>query len=110
MNIYINGDVVFEFDSSKKLDAEKISFLDKMDSEMNKGIKVNGDLIAKPNEKQRGTFVAMNLIKGLLQDNSAVITSSCAYLSHRYPKLIEVHANDKDKSISIELVNAPAIN
>lgn len=105
MKIYINGEVIFEYDSSKELEPEKMAFIDKMDLDMNKGIRVNGKLIKNPDSKQRGTFVAMNLIKGLLQDNGAVISSSWAYLSHRYPSLAEIHANDTDNSISIELIN-----
>lgn len=105
MKIYINGEVIFEHDSSKELEPEKISFIDKMDLDMNNGIRVNGKLIKNPDEKQRGTFVGMSLIKGLLQDNGAVIASSWAYLSHRYPRLSEIRANDADNSISIELIN-----
>ena len=108
MDIYINGEIKFEYNNSNvlnNLDAEKIIFLDKMDLDMNSGIRVNDKLINNPDVKQRATFVAMNLIKGLLQDNGAVIASSCAYLTHRYPTLAEIHANDTDKSISIELIN-----
>ena len=81
MDIYINGEATFEYNNSNissSLDAEKITFLDKMDLDMNSGIRVNDKLINNPDEKQRATFVAMNLIKGFLQDNGAVIASSCA--------------------------------
>jgi len=46
----------------------------------------------------------MNLIKALQQDNEAVITASCAYLVNRFPKLIEVHANDHGNAVKIELL------
>jgi hypothetical protein len=73
-----------------------------MDADMSEGIKIEGELVNQPDEQQRLTFIAMNLIKGLQQDNEAVISSSCAYLINRHPSLIEVHANDSDKGIVIE--------
>jgi hypothetical protein len=46
----------------------------------------------------------MNLIKALQQGNGAVISASCAYLVNRHPALIEVHANDHDRAVKIELI------
>jgi hypothetical protein len=46
----------------------------------------------------------MNLIKGLQQENEAIIQASCAYLVNRYPALIEVHVNDDGDAVKIELI------
>ena len=74
-----------------------------MDRDMQKGIKIHGELIADPDSQQRATFIAMNLIKALQQDKQAVITSSSAYLVDRYPEFNEIHANDVDGRVEIEL-------
>ena len=72
---------------------------------MERGIKIRGELITQPDSQQRATFVVMNLIKALQQDNDAVVVASCAYLVNRDPALVEVHANDSNNSINIELIN-----
>lgn len=104
LTVFINGQVVFEFDKGHELEEQQLAFLDKMDSDMSRGIKIQGELLAKPDNQQRATFISMNLIKAIQQDNDAVIFSSCAYLVNRNPALTEVHANDVENSIKIEFV------
>ena len=102
LSIFVNNEVVFEFNRDIQLEEQQLAFLDKMDTDMSKGIKIQGELVENPDEQQRFTFVAMNLVKGLQQDNEAVISSSCAYLIYRRPGLIEVHVNDSEKGVAIE--------
>ena len=102
--IFINHKVVFEFDRVVLLEVEQSSFLDKMDNDMKVGIKIDGELLENPDDLQRATFIAMNLIKALQQNNDATIFATCAYLVNRLPKLIELHANDCDDSIKIEFI------
>ena len=103
--VLINNEIVFEFDRELSFADQQLAFLDKMDSDMDSGIKIHGELLANPDSQQRASFVVMNLIKALQQDNEAVITASCAYLVNRFPRLIEVHANDHGKSVKIELID-----
>ena len=103
--VLINNEIVFEFDRDLTVEEQQLAFLDKMDSDMDSGIKIHGELLANPDSQQRASFVVMNLIKALQQDNEAVITASCAYLVNRFPRLIEVHANDHGKSVKIELID-----
>lgn len=103
--VLINNEIVFEFDRELSFADQQLAFLDKMDSDMDSGIKIHGELLVKPDSQQRASFVVMNLIKALQQDNEAVITASCAYLVNRFPRLIEVHANDHGKSVKIELID-----
>ena len=102
--VLINNEIVFEFDRELTFADQQLVFLDRMDSDMDSGIKIHGELIMNPDSQQRANFVVMNLIKALQQDNEAVITASCAYLVNRFPRLIEVHANDHGKSVKIELI------
>jgi len=104
LTVFINDENVYEFNRELSLIDEQLAFLEKMDSDMDNGIKVNGELLASPNKQQRATFVAMNLIKALQQENEAIITASCTYLINRFSELLEVHANDYGKTIKIELV------
>ena len=105
LSIFVNQEVVFEYDRDDILDEQKMSFLDKMDADMDRGIKIQGEMITGANTQQRARFVAMNLIKALQQENNAAIAVSCAYLSNRDPSLLEVHANDHDNTVAIEFVN-----
>ena len=51
LNIIINNESVFEFNREITLDDKKLSFLDKMDSDMEKGIKIHGELIINPDSQ-----------------------------------------------------------
>jgi len=104
LTIFVNEEAVYDCDRDITIGEQQLAFLDKMDSDMEQGIKIKGELINQPDSHQRATFVAMNLIKALQQDNDAAISASCAYLANRYPALIEVHANDHEKMINIEFI------
>jgi len=104
LSFFINEEVVYEHDREITFKQQQLEFLDKMDKDMESGIKVYGEFTIHPDLLQRTTFIVMNLIKALQQDNDAVIAASCAYLINRHPELIEVHANDHDDTIRIELV------
>lgn len=104
LTIYINEEPVYEYDKDSYIEESQIAFLDKMDSDMGRGIKIEGKMIANPEKKQRANFVVMNLIKAMKQENDAIIFASCAYLVNRMPTLVEVHANKNNGDLNIELV------
>ena len=104
LTIFANDQVAFEYDKETAVEEGKLAFFDKMDSDMDRGIKLQGEMITDPDTKQRATFVAMNLIRALRQDNQAIVSASCAYLVNRLPALIEVHARDLGDTVNIELV------
>jgi len=104
LSVLVNNELVFAFDRDITFDEPQLAFLNRMDGDMDKGIKVRGHLQVDPDSKQRATFVVMNLIKALQQNNEAVVSASCAYLLNRHPALIEVHANDDVDSVKIELI------
>lgn len=104
LTVFVNDQVAYEHDKATHFDERQLAFLDKMDSDMDRGIKIYGELITHPDTRQRATFVAMNLLKALKQENEPIITASCAYLINRLPALIEVRARDQGNRVSIELV------
>lgn len=105
LTFHINDEIAYECDRQTTLDTSQLGFLDKMDSDMNRGFKINGQLCSEPDLKQRARFVTMNLLKALQQDNQSVIAASCAYLTQRLPALVEIHIKrQQNNPIEIEFV------
>lgn len=105
LTVYINNESVYEYDRNVDYEAEQLAFFDKMDKDMGNGIKIRGELITQPDSEERRIFVAMNLIRALQQDNDAIISATCAYLTNSNPNLFEVHANDSDNGVLIEFIS-----
>lgn len=101
ITLFVNEKVAFDFDKDMALDESQLSFLDKMDSDMNKGIKINGQLFSNPDKHQRAEFTVLNLIRALQQENQAVVAASCAYISNRLPEFDEVHVNDGESGVKV---------
>lgn len=105
ITVFVNHEAVYDYDRDIIIEEEQLMFLDRMDSDMEQGIKIKGELISTPDSHQRATFIVMNLIIALQQSNNASVSATSAYLAHRYPTLIEVHTNDEGNAINIEFVN-----
>ena len=104
LNIIINDQLAFEYDRSTLLDDKQLAFIEQMNRDMNRGIRMYGDLITEPDSKQKARFVAMNLLKGLQQEDNARIEVCCAYLISRLPHVVEMHARDLDGRVNIEFI------
>ena len=104
LSVFINDQLVFEYDRSTELDDKQQTFLDKMDLDMQRGLKIDGELITGPDSQQKATFVAMNLVRALQQEDHVRINVNCAYLSSRLPNVVEVQARDQGECVGIEFV------
>lgn len=104
LQLVVNGETVREYDRGKSLGQEQLAYLDKMDSDMGRGIRIRGKHIQHPDSQQRSLFVAMSLLRALQQDNDAAATACFAYLTRREPNLVEIHANDQDDGVHIEFI------
>lgn len=104
LGIFINDQLAFEYDLTIPLNAQQLEFIDKMDSDMQRGIKMYGQLISKPDVRERATFVALNLLKALQRQEEAKVAVSCAYLSKRLPHVVQVHARDQGHRVEIDFV------
>lgn len=102
--VLVNGEVQLEYDRNKTLPELQLRYLDRMDRQMDTGVRLGADWIDQPDVQQRAKFVAMHLIEALQQDNEASIAASCAYLANRLPDLKQVKAKLLGVGISMELV------
>ena len=102
--IFNNNKVIYEFDRVVILETKQSAFIDKMDRDMKRGISIDGELLENPDDLQRTTFIVMNLIKAIQQDNDATVFATCAYLVNRLPELIELRANDSGNTVKIEFI------
>lgn len=105
LSVLINDQLAFEYDRSTELEEKQREFLDKMDGDMDRGFKIHGEMVSDPDKQQKATFVAMNLLRALQQEDMAKIRVSCAYIATRLPSVVEVHARDQDNRIAIEFVD-----
>ena len=102
--VLVNGEVQLEYDRSKALPESQLRYLDRMDQQMDAGLRLGADWVEHPDTQQRAKFVAMHLVEALQQDNEASIAASCAYLANRLPDLKQVKAKLLGVGVSMELV------
>ena len=58
--VFVNNELVFEFDRDLTLEDQQLAFLDKVDSDMESGIKVKGELLKSPDGQQRATSFSIS--------------------------------------------------
>lgn len=98
MVVLVNSEALFEYDRTKPLPENQQQYLDRMDRQMDDGITLGNEAIAKPDQQQRAQFVAFTLITAIQQDNEAVIAAMNSYLAVRYPDLKQVKADTDQNS------------
>ena len=80
LTVTINGNIVLKYDKHSRLPGHQRRFLDQMDSDMDRGIRVDGELIAEPGRDERVSYIAMTLVSAILNDNENLKLAACAYL------------------------------
>jgi hypothetical protein len=103
LSVYLNGELAYEHDRSKRLPGHQRLFLDKMDEDMNAGISMGGEFIDRPDENVRMNYVAMKLVQGILADNQALVSAAGSYISIRFATLTEIHAHEQGEQVSMSL-------
>ena len=106
MVVLVNGEALFEYDRTKPLPENQRQYLDRMDRQMDEGITLGNEAIAKPDQQQRAQFVAFTLVTAIQQDNEAVIAAMNSYLAVRYPDLKQVKADidQNSKKVMFDLI------
>ncbi|VAW93345.1 hypothetical protein MNBD_GAMMA21-964 [hydrothermal vent metagenome] len=102
--IVVNGQSMIEYDRNTRLPGHQRQFLDKMDSDMDIGVTINGKHIDQPDLKVRAQYIAMHLVQSILKEDDAMIAATCAYLATRIPDLKQVQANEQGENISFDLI------
>ncbi len=97
LSIYLNDELIVEYDRNRRLPGHQRQFLDNMDRDMDNGITVDGNFIARPDAQQRMQYVAMRLVQG-------TVSATSAYLCNRHDNLKEIHAQEKGEQASISFV------
>ncbi len=102
--VLVGGDSLLEYDRGKSLSDGQLAYLDRMDRQMDSGIRLGGDWIERPQALQRASFVAAQLVDALQRDDEVLIAACCAYLANRLPDLKQIKASLLDAGFSVELV------
>lgn len=102
--VLINGESQLEYDRGKPLPESQLQYLDRMDEQMNAGIRLASEWVEHPDGLQRAKFVAMHLVDALQQGHEAPVAASCAYLASRLPDLKQIKARLLGAGFSVELV------
>ena len=105
LEIIVNEESVYEYDAGGTLSQQQLDFIDQMDRDMDKGIKIDGELFKSPTIDQRLQFVALNLLRALQQEDYARMQVACAYMTHRRESLSSVIYSRDDEGLVIELVD-----
>ncbi len=104
LTVLIDNQSQLEFDRNKVLPDNQLAYLDRMDVQMDAGVRLGGVRVEQPDLLQRAQFVAVHLIEALQQGNEALIAASCAWLAQRLPDLKQVKTSMLDDGFSVDLV------
>lgn len=102
--VLVNGESRLEYDRSKELSERQRVYLDRMDRQMDSGIRLGTDWVEQPRPAQRASFVAAQLVDALQRDDEGLIAACCTYLANRLPELKQIKARLLTAGFSVELV------
>jgi hypothetical protein len=102
--VLVNGESRLEYDRSKVLSERQRVCLDRMDRQMDSGIRLGTDWVEQPRPAQRASFVAAQLVDALQRDDEGLIAACCTYLANRLPELKQIKARLLAAGFSVELV------
>lgn len=108
--ILFNGQAVVEYDRAVRLPGHQRQYLERMDSDMDGGIDLAGEMIAEPDAVQRAKFVAMHMAQALIDEHDAMIAAGCAYLASRLPELKQVKVVQQGEDLMLDLVFDQALD
>lgn len=103
MVVVINGELQLEYDRQKPVSDLQQKYLDKMNRDMDGGITLHGEKVARPDKTQRAKFVADHLVHAYLKENDQQIAALCAYLAQILPMLTQVRIDSVDDQYNIDL-------
>lgn len=100
----LNGIAQIEYDRSRVLPDDQISYLENMDKKMDGGIETGEEFLNNPDLKQRAQFVASSLYHAMKNNNEGMSAALTTWLATRLSDLNQVTFDDKDGTVGIDLV------
>lgn len=104
MAVLLNDVAQLEYDRDKALTDYQNTYLDKMDTQMDQGIEIDGETIEAPELNQKIQFVAANMLSAMKAGNEGMTSALCTYLATRLPDLKQVKITEQENNVSIDLV------
>ncbi len=104
LTVVVNGQAVIEYDRRKPLAAHQRQYIDRMDSDMDRGFDLEGNYLKSPDPLARARFTAISLVQALEAGNDGLAAATCAYLALRLPELKQVQAKTVGGPLHIDLV------
>ncbi len=104
--IYRNGVLAHEFDKRAALERMQFAYVQRMDADMDRGIRLNGEQIRSPDQAQRNRFVIGQLLNALGINDSRSIVMLCRYLAQHMPDLDIIRIADDGDESHVDLVYA----
>lgn len=104
MAVLLNDVAQLEYDRDKPLTEYQQGYLDAMDTKMDAGISIDGQVIEHAEINQRVQFVAANMLNAMKNGEEGLTSALCSYIATRLPDLKQIKIKDKDDEITIDLV------
>lgn len=102
--VLLNGIAQLEYDRNKALSDYQQAYLDSMDSKMDAGISIDGEVIENPDINQRVQFVTANLLNAMKSGEEGMTSALCSYIATRLPDLKQIKIDDSEAGVTINLV------
>ena len=103
LDIFVNECRVYSFERSAGVPGRQRQFFERMDRDMDDGVKLDGEWISEPDVKQRSYFVVGELLRALDRGNQALAATLSAYLVTRLPQLKAVYGINDGQNFTVEL-------
>lgn len=100
----INETPEIEFQRSVALSQAQLNDLDALDKKMDKGIELGSDTISAPNQRDRATYIANQLVNAYTQGQESIAALCLTYLGQRLPQLLQIKAEIHSDRVSIQLI------
>jgi hypothetical protein len=102
--IILNGEIIIEYKRNQLLAGLQRRFLDKMDADMNDGLKIEGEYISSPNKTQRVQYVANHIVNAVINGKQNNIQPACAYLVKVAPTLLQIKIDTSTAEHNFDLM------
>lgn len=102
--VLIDGVAQLEYSRGTDLPQKQQDFLAQIDTRLEQGFDLGGEVISTPDLAQKAQLIALQLIQYIKKDDEAHAAAFCAWLATRLPDLKQVKIDDSSGEVSIELV------